>query len=288
MIGFIELAISGLMSGLVIGLAALAVTLVMGIARFPNAATGDFMTLGAYMTLAATAATGSLLLGGLAGVAVGAAAGLIGHRLIFSRLEGRSSVASLLASIGLGFLLRAGLSIAFGHGQQVFQMPLVRPWRVLDLRIQPQDLKLATAALVTLGLVFVILHATPIGRRMRAVADDPLLARVSGIAPGQVMLALWALAGAVSGVAGILLGMKTVVSPDMGWDMLLPVFAAAILGGIGHPVGAVLAGVLLGMAQEMATPFVGFTYKIVFTYLILLLVLLVRPRGLFGRNDGAR
>ena len=102
------------------------------------------------------------------------------------------------------------------------------------------------------------------------------------------MLALWALGGAVAALAGVLLGIKTVVSPEMGWDMLIPVFAAAILGGIGHPVGAVLAGVILGVLQELATPYVGFTYKLALAFVILLVVLLVRPRGLFGRVEGVR
>ena len=123
---------------------------------------------------------------------------------------------------------------------------------------------------------------------MRAVADDPSLARVSGIAPARVMVALWALAGAVSAVAGVMLGIRTVITPDMGWEMLLPAFAAAILGGIGNPVGAVVAGILLGTVQELSTPWVGFTYKIAISFVVLLLVLLLRPQGLFGRVQGAR
>ena len=86
----------------------------------------------------------------------------------------------------------------------------------------------------------------------------------------------------------MILGIKTVVSPEIGWEMLLPAFAAAILGGIGSPLGAVLAGLLLGAAQELSTPFVGFTYKIALSFVVILLVLLVRPRGLFGRVEGVR
>jgi branched-chain amino acid transport system permease protein len=123
---------------------------------------------------------------------------------------------------------------------------------------------------------------------MRAVADEPDLARVSGIRPARVMVAMWALAGAVAGTGGLMLGIKTIVSPDVGWELLLPSFAAAILGGIGSPVGAVLAGLLLGAAQEVSTPFVGFTYKIALSFVVMLAVLLVRPRGLFGRVEGTR
>ncbi|MCZ8182174.1 MAG: branched-chain amino acid ABC transporter permease [Beijerinckiaceae bacterium] len=288
MTAFAELLINGLVSGLVIGLAALAITLVFGIARFANAATGDVMTLGAYAALAASGMTGSLVLGGLAGAALGALAGLAGYLLVFRRLSGRSSVAALLASIGVAFVIRAFMGVAFGHQQQVFQMPLLRPWRILDIRIHPNDLKLSLVVLLALAAVFALLHLTPIGRRMRAVADDPALARVSGISPHKVMMALWLLAGAVSGLAGTIIGIKTVVSPEMGWELLLPAFAAAILGGIGHAGGAIVAGIALGIVQEIATPFVGFTYKIALSFIVLLAVLLVRPKGLFGTVAGAR
>lgn len=288
MVFWFELLIAGVVSGLVIGLVALAITLVFGIARFPNAATGDTMTLGAYGALAGHAATGSLLLGGALGALGGAVTGLAAYALVFRKLSGRSTVALLVASIGIGFILRAGLALAFGHTQQVFQVPLVRPWRIEGVRIHPNDLRLAATAAFALAVVFATLYLTPIGRRMRAVADDPALARVCGISPVRVMVALWLLAGAVAGIAGVILGMRTVVAPEIGWDMLLPGFAAAILGGIGSPVGAVVAGLIIGVAQEMATPIVGFTYKIALAFVVMLFVLLARPRGLFGRVEGVR
>mgnify|MGYP001175515615 CR=1 FL=1 len=285
---FAELLVSGVFSGLVIGLAALSVSLVFGVARFANAATGDTMTFGAFAALSAASFSGSLIVGALAGMVAGALAGFVSYLLVFRKLEGRSSVAALLASIGVAFVIRAVMGVAFGHQQKVFQLPLTRPWRVFDVRVQPNDVWLGLAALATLALVFAVLHLTPIGRRMRAVADDPSLARVSGVSPRKVITALWLVAGAVSGLAGVLIGMKTVVSPEMGWELLLPAFAAAVLGGIGHPVGAVAAGVLLGVAQEAATPLVGFTYKIALSFVVLLAVLLIRPRGLFGAVTGAR
>lgn len=288
MTAFAELFIGGLMSGIVVGLAALAITLVFGIARFPNAATGDAMTAGAYVALSVSAVTGSIITGGVVSTLAGAALGVAAYASVFRKLARRSSVANLLASIGIAFVIRAVVGLIFGYQQQMFELPLVRPWRVLGIRIQPNDLNLAVVAATTLATVFVILYATPIGRRMRAVADDPGLAQVSGISPSRVMVALWALAGSVSSVAGVMYGVKTVISPEMGWNMLLPAFAAAILGGIGHPIGAICAGVLLGTLQEMATPFVGFTYKIAISFVVLLIVLLVRPQGLFGQAEGAR
>ena len=282
------LLITGLMSGLITGLAALAVTLVFGIARFANAATGDFMTLGAYVALSVAAATGSLLVGGAAGIVAAMLVAVAFYVLVFRRLAGRSSVTALLASIGVGFIVRAGLGLAYGYQQRVFPVPLVRPWRPFGIRVLPIDLQLAALALATLAIVFLVLHATPVGRRMRAVADDPALAQVSGVEPARVMVTLWAMAGAAAAVAGLMVGIKTVVQPELGWSVLLPAFTAAILGGIGSPVGAVVAGLLLGVVQELSTPFVGFTYKLAVVFLVLLLVLLVRPSGLFGRRERLR
>jgi branched-chain amino acid transport system permease protein len=269
-------------------LGALAITLVFGIARFANAGTGDFLTAGAYGALSAHKATGSFILAGLGGVAVSATVSLLAYVLVFRRLMGRSAMALLLSSIGIAFTIQATNGLIFGHDQYVFQIPLARPYLIWGLRISALDLSLMATAALALAVLFGILHFTSIGRQMRAVADNQELARVSGIRVSRVMTTLWLLTGAISAVAGIILGIKTVVTPELGWSMLLPIFSAAILGGIGSPAGAIVAGVLLGIAQELSTPFVGFTYKIALAFAVMLFVLLVRPRGLFGVVEGVR
>ena len=259
-----------------------------GIARFPNAATGDIMTLGAYAGLVGHQATGSLLVAGAAAVLAGALAGVAAHWFVFRRLAGRPVVALLVASVGVAFVIRAAMGLVFGHAQAVFPLPLTRAQNWWGVRITPLDLQIGLVCAAALLVVFAILYLTPMGRQMRAVADDRDLARVSGIRIGRVLVALWLLAAGVGGLGGMMLGVKAVVQPDMGWDMLLPAFTAAILGGIGSAPGAVLAGLLLGVAQEVSTPFAGFSYKIAISFLAMLLVLLVRPRGLFGRVEGTR
>jgi neutral amino acid transport system permease protein len=285
---FLQLAINGLSQGLVVGLAALGITLVFGIARFANASAGDGLSFGAYMALVGQRLTGSLLLGAGFAIVASALFSVLSYRLVFRPLARRSSVALLVGSIGVGFLLRGALGVVFGHRQEVFDVELTAPYRIGEIAVSALDLQMAGVAALCLAVAFGVLHLTAIGRQMRAVADNPDLARVSGIQPERVMLALWCLVGSVTAVAGLILGIKTVVSPEIGWEMLLPAFAAAILGGIGSPVGAVLAGLLLGAAQEMSTPFVGFTYKIALSFVVILVVLLVRPRGLFGRVEGVR
>ena len=288
---YANLALNGLVEGLVIALAALAVTLVFAVARFPNAATGDFMTAGAYAGIGVQALGlgSSVWLSGLAAVAATMALAAVAYLAVFRRLLGRSLVAALLASIGVAFLVRSLLTFFIGHDQHVFQgVPITRAMNFGGVRVLPLDLYLGAAALVCLAVVFAVLFLSPVGRRMRAVADDPDLARVSGIRVGRVMLTLWLLVGAVTAVGGMIVGIKTVVMPEMGWDLLLPAFAAAILGGVGSPTGAVLAGVLLGVAQELSTPFVGFSYKIALSFVVLVVILLVRPQGLFGRLERVR
>ncbi|WP_086072920.1 branched-chain amino acid ABC transporter permease [Bordetella genomosp. 9] len=285
---YINLAINGLVEGLIIALPALALTLVYGLARFPNAATGDIVAAGGYAGLAAHHFSGSVLAAGVAGAAGGAAASLLAFVLAFRPVIRRSVITLLLTSIGVGFVIRAALGVAFGHDPKAFDLPLERAWRFGDISIAPADLSLAALTLSTLLLVFAMLYATPLGRALRAIADDPDLARVSGIRRGRCMLAMWTIAGVVCGIAGTVVGMRTVVYPDAGWNMLLPAFAAAVVGGLGNPLGAVMGALLLGLLQELSTPFVGFVYKIALGYVFMMIVLLLRPRGLFNRPQGVR
>lgn len=285
---YAQLALNGLIQGLVIGCGALAITLVFGIARFANAGTGDMLTAGAYGALTVHQATGSMLAAGLGGMAAAAAISWLAYALVYRRLIGRPVMALLLASIGVGLVIRAINGLVFGQGQHVFQVPLVRPFVLAGLRVSPLDLWLTATAVLAVAGLFAILHGTPIGRQMRAMADDRDLARVSGIRVDRVMTALWLLTGMIAAIGGIILGLKTVIMPELGWNMLLPSFSAAILGGIGSPLGAVIAGVLLGIAQELSTPFAGFTYKVALAFVVMLFVLLVRPRGLFGVLERVR
>lgn len=286
---YLNLAISGAVQGLIIALAALAVSLSFAVARFPNAATGDIMTLGAYVAvIVQAAAAGSLLVGTLAAMLATVALSVLCYLLVFRKLADRPLVASLIASIGIAFFLRSMLTLFLGFDQQVLRVPIMRAMNFSGIRILPVDLWLAGLAVLVLGCVFALLFLTPLGRRMRAVAADSDLARASGIRSGRVMITLWAIVGLLSAIAGIMVGIKTVVTPELGWDLLLPAFAAAILGGIGSPVGAVVAAVGLGIVQELSTPLVGFTYKIALAFVALIAVLIVRPQGLFGQAEKVR
>ena len=289
LVDFCNLLINGTIEGLLFALPALALTLVMGVARFPNAATGDYMTVSAYAGIGVQAlGATSIVVAGLCAVAAGAAISVIFYLWVFRALRGRPPVASLVAAIGVAFFARSMLTLFVGHDQQTFNMPLVRAWNFGGIRLLPTDLYVAVIALIAMALLFALLHLTPLGRQMRAIADNPDLARACGIRSGQVLLALWAVVGALCALGGMMFGIKAVVSPELGWELLIPAFAAMILGGIGSPLGAVAGGVLLGIASELSVPFVGPSYKIAVAFVLLLLVLLLRPRGLFGKAIAAR
>jgi len=279
-----NLLINGLIEGLVVALPALAMTLVMGVNRFPNAATGDFLTTGAYAAVAMQMLAGApLWLAALASVGITAVVSAGSYQLIFRKLVGRPMVASMLAAIGLGFLLRSLISFFAGHDQRTFDMPLVRAWNFGGIRILPTDLLIAAIAAACLLVVFVLIYRTSFGRQLRAVSDSADLARASGIRAKGLMLCLWLLVGALSSIGGVLLGMKAIVMPEMGWESLIPAFAAMVLGGIGSPLGAVLGALLLCVVQELSVPLLGPSYKLVLSFVVLALVLLLRPAGIMGR-----
>ena len=289
MIQFSNLLINGVIEGLVVALPALAMTLVMGVNRFPNAATGDLMTMGAYTAVIMQALGVSSLLGATVLAALGTAIiSVISYELIFKKLARQPMIASLLAAIGLGFLLRSVISFFAGHDQRTFKLPLVRAWNFDGVRLLPSDLNIAAAALVCLLLVFLLLYKTSFGRQLRAVSDNPDLARASGIRARSLMIGLWLLVGIISAIGGVLLGMKAVVMPELGWDHLIPAFAAMVLGGIGSPVGAVLGALIMCVAQELSVPLLGPSYKLVLSFGVLALVLLIRPSGLMGRTELVR
>jgi neutral amino acid transport system permease protein len=286
LIQFLNLLINGLTEGLVVALPALAMTLVMGVNRFPNAATGDFMTTGAYLAIASQfMGLQSLFVATIAGMLMTALLSAASYELIFKKLARQPMIASLLAAIGLGFFMRSVLSFFAGHDQRTFNLPLVRAWNFDGIRILPTDLWIAATALGCLIVVFILLYRTSFGRQLRAVSDNPDLARASGIRARKLMIGLWLLVGALSAIGGVLLGMKAVVMPELGWDHLIPAFAAMVLGGIGSPVGAVVGALLMSVAQELSVPLLGPSYKLVLSFAVLALVLLARPSGLMGRKD---
>lgn len=280
---------NGVVEGSVIALVALGLTLVFAVSRLLNVAHGDYLTFGAYATL--WASQGLKLaapLAVLAGVVVTVALGLLFHQLVFRKLVAHSNIAALVASIGVALLVRHAIIFVAGTGQQAYDLPLYRAWRIGDLRIIPTDLAVVAISLAAITLVHLLLRYTILGREMRAVADNPELARVNGIWASRVYVTMWVVALALAAVAGTLLGGRTVIQPYLGWDVLIPAFAAAILGGLGNPYGAIVGALVIGISQDLAALWVSETYKTAVAFIILALMLLYKPTGLLGRREVVR
>lgn len=285
-----QAVLNGVVFGSVLALLALGLTLAFGIARFANVAHGDLATLGAFGALAVNHGLGwGMLAAAAVGVLVTLAAGLLAVRLVYRPLARRPRIAAVIASIGVALVVRHLIIAVWGTAQYAYTLPIERSLRLpLGLRLARPDLVTLAVAVVLMAALHLLLVRTRLGQEMRAVADDPDLARVSGIDPLRVMDAMWVVAFALAGVAGILVGVKTIVTPYLGWDLLLAAFAAAILGGIGNPYGAMAGGLVIGIAEELSTLWLPPTYRTAVAFVIMSSVLLARPSGIFGLARSAR
>lgn len=278
-----QLVLNGVVSGLLIALPALALTLVFGILRFPNFAIGAMLTFGSY---AAWSANNLLHLSLLGSTFVAAGAGalvcLISDLSVFRPLRDQGSMALLVGSLGVSLVLENVCRFCFGNSTRSFDLPVKRPVRWEGMRITQEQILTAATVVGCLVALQLILRATPLGRAMRAVADNAPLAAVRGIERKTIARFTWAIAGVLAGIAGVLAGLDRAVEPLLGWSYQIPVFAAAILGGLGSPLGATVGALLIGIAEELSTLVIPTSYRQALSFGVIVLLLLVRSQGLFG------
>ncbi|MFN6541126.1 MAG: branched-chain amino acid ABC transporter permease [Nostoc sp. EkiNYC01] len=280
---FAQLIVNGIAVGSIIALAAVGLTLTYGILRLSNFAHGDFLTLGAYLTWLIDSIGVNIWLSTILAAGGTVAAMLLSEKLLWSRMRfiRATSTTLIIISIGLALFLRNGIIFIWGGKNQNYDLPVTPALDIFGLKVpQNQLLVLGLAVLAILGLHY-LLQNTKIGKAMRAVADDLDLARVSGINVDRVIFWTWLIAGTLTSLGGSMYGLITAVRPNMGWFLILPLFASVILGGIGNPYGAIAAAFIIGIVQEISTPWLGSQYKQGVALLIMILVLLIRPKGLF-------
>jgi len=280
---FAQLIVNGIAVGSIIALAAVGLTLTYGILRLSNFAHGDFLTLGAYLTWLVNSIGVNIWLSMILAATGTVAAMLLSEKLVWSRMRSirATSTTLIIISIGLALFIRNGIIFIWGGKNQNYDVPVNPALDILGLKIpQNQLLVLGLAVLAILALHY-LLQNTKIGKAMRAVADDLDLARVSGINVDRVIFWTWLIAGTLTSLGGSMYGLITAVRPNMGWFLILPLFASVILGGIGNPYGAIAAAFIIGIVQEISTPWLGSQYKQGIALLIMILVLLIRPKGLF-------
>jgi neutral amino acid transport system permease protein len=284
--------VNGLVTGSVYAIAAVGVSIVYGILRLVHFAYGDVIAFGAFFAFWLNVPHGLGVVG--ATVLAMAATALLSIALELSlwrplRVRGAGFMSLFLASIGLALVLRQAIFLVAGPQPRSFAVDPFKVYTVGSVRLSGGQGAAIVTAVVAIVLVGLLLGTTTVGRTMRAMSDDRALAAVAGVDTGRVVLVTWVLAGALAALAGVLSGLvQYSFDPNFGFALLLPVFAAVVLGGIGSAYGALAGGLVLGIATELST-WEGFhggvnpVYKPVVAFAVLILALLVRPQGLLGR-----
>ena len=282
--------VPGIVLGCIYALGAIGISLVFGILRFANFAHGETVTFGAYVTLTLVWLSGlhPLAVMPLAMVlTAGLALGI--DRVFYRPFRKAPTIMVVIASFGMMLMIRSVVQLIWGVQLQPMmtgiQPPV--PW-LSPLRIPEKHLLIVSGTIALMVAVHLLLTRTRIGKAMRATSDSPELARITGIDTEKVIRMTWIIGGALAVASGVFLAIDTHVETMMGFRLLLPMFAAAILGGIGKPYGAVAGGLVIGIVEELsAYPWVGTApllspgYKAGIAFAIMVLMLIWRPQGLF-------
>ncbi len=283
-----QLALNGLSNGAIYALGAVGLTLVYGILRLVNFAHGDFLTFGAYMAYLVNVTWGGpLVLGILLAIVATAMLGVVLEKVMWGpmRTRGAGQFQLLLMAIGLAFVIRYGIQFAFSTELRQFDVDNSTAVNFLGLGVGKIQLLVIVVSFVTLIATGLMLRYATLGKRMRALSDNLELAETTGINTSRVILWTWIFAAGLAGLAGVFAGATTQLQPELGFEFLLPIFAAVVLGGIGNAFGALTAGVLLGVVIEWATFIPGFPSgaKLAVGFVVLIIVLVIRPQGILGQ-----
>jgi neutral amino acid transport system permease protein len=281
-----ETGLTGLSTGSIYALGAVGLTLVYGILKLVNFAHGDFLTFGAYMTYLANV-TWSLplwvsILFGMITVAI---LGIATEKVMWAPMRRKHAglLQLVLMSIGLAFLLRAVVQFAWGTDILSLDVDKSATVEFLGLSIGRTQLLTIIVGIVVIIATGLMLRLTLLGKQMRALSDDVDLAETAGINTSRVILYTWIFAGALAGLAGALAGTTLPLQPELGFTLLLAIFASVVLGGIGDPFGALAGGLILGLVTEWSTMFIDSRWKLAIGFVVLILVLIIRPQGIFGK-----
>lgn len=281
----LQLIVNGIVLGSIIALAAIGLTMVYGVLNFANFSHADFMALGAYIAFVLNVALGlNIILSFFIAIAIAGALGVLLDFLVWKPMRRKNAdlVSLVIVSIGLSLIVRNAIIFIWGGSTKNFDLPVQKGIGMLGVTITHNQLIGLGTAILFMVLVHFFLKNTKMGKAMRAISDDINLARVSGIDSDKVIMWMWFIGIGLAGAAGILYGLETTIRPNMGWFLILPMFAAVILGGIGNPYGAMVGGMVIGLSQELSMLILPSEYKMGVSLGIMILVLLIKPEGLFG------
>jgi branched-chain amino acid transport system permease protein len=299
----IQNLIDGVLTGSYISLGAIGLTLVMHILRFANFSHAELLSLGAYVALvfdalvsnllpvfatklAPLSLTFALIVAILVSMVLTGLSALAIDRLVFKRVREKGQELSMVfASFGMALVIRNVIGLIFGLSPELYSRDIA--FAVILSRdplilVKPDQVFVLVAALVLMLILHLVLSRTTFGYSLRAVAENPSLAQVNGVNLQTTIMWVWLIGGGLAAVAGVFYGLSHQLIPVMGRDLVLPIFAATIVGGIGSVYGAVLGGFIVGIASNMALVILPAGYTPSVPFMLIIVVLMIRPHGLFG------
>jgi branched-chain amino acid transport system permease protein/neutral amino acid transport system permease protein len=296
----LSLTIWGIMLGGIIALGAIGLTLVYGVLKFPNFAHGALVTIGAYAAFGIMRALPhgpalrpfsfgwELIVALILALPIVAAVALIVDRVLFYplRKRGASLVLFAMASLAGTFFLRSVIYLIWGSDFHFYYPGRSNPALHLPfgIRVQADQIFVFVLAIILVGLVYLLLEHSRMGKAMRATANNPDLAQVRGINTERVIAWTWVIGGALAAAGGVMYALASQLRPEMGFFLLLPIFAAAIMGGVGSPIGALVGAIIIGIAEQLSASFLNPAYGPAVAFVLMIVVLVIQPQGLFGQS----
>jgi branched-subunit amino acid ABC-type transport system permease component len=283
----VQALINGVIAGTILAVPAIGFSAIFAVLNYPNFTIGSLAAAGAYAGYLANTQLGWPLALALAAAFAGAAVVGVVHEWAAVRpLQKAGALIMAIASLAGGIVIENLLRFAFGNEQRGYELPLARDVVLFEVwRVGPQQMKNFAMALAIMAAIWAFLRWTRTGRSMRAVADNRDLARLRGIEPERVAVVTVAVGAGLAGLGGMLIGLDTSLEPFMGQRLLLSIFAAAVLGGLGSVPGAVAGALIIGIVEEVSVLFINPAYKSAIAFAAILLVLTLRPAGLFGTRQ---
>jgi branched-subunit amino acid ABC-type transport system permease component len=277
----------GLSTAAILSLSAVAFTLEYAVSRVANFAHGEFLTIGAYAAYSGQAIFHqNVAAAALIATVAGMLAGLALNTAVIEQFRGRSGITVLIATLGVALIVENVLIMVYGAANVSYSFAQGGLHHIGPFLWTTSDIEVIFSALAVAGLIYVLLQYTRFGKAVRAVSQDRALAQVSGVPARQIVMGTWALAGAISGFAGFVLA-DTIgtFGPQLGFSFLLLTITAAVAGGIGRPYATLGGALIVGLVIQIAGTYTSSAYQLVYAFLLLVMLMLFRPNGVFVRRS---
>ena len=281
----VQLVVNGLVAGTILAVPAIGFTAIYAVLRFPNFSLAAHLTIGAFAGYVANVAWGWPATGAVvAAFVITGVAGVLNDEVVLKPLRLAGPLTTAIAAVALTIALENVVRFVFGNDLRGYDLPIQRDWQVAGIRIGAQQVKNLGIAVVAMAAIFLFLAFTRTGKAMRAVADNPTLAGIKGIDPDRVARLVNFVGMGLAGVGGMLVGLDTSIDPLTGFRVILSVFAAAVVGGLGSVPGAVVGALTVGVGEELSLLVLAPAYRTAVGFFAILIVLTLRPRGLLGER----